>query len=97
MSQFRCCLQVDINDTVDEDGNEHIENVQTWKEIKASDAESAAEEYAEFVFSNRDGWEYGVYWDDELAVVVIDEDEKLHTFNIEVQHCPYFCAEEVKI
>ena len=67
-----------------------------WHEIEHFSPEDAAEEYADFVFSNRDGWEYGHYWTDDFSVVVMDENKKLHYFNINVESEPIFRSEVIK-
>jgi len=86
MPKFKCCLKMDLEDG---DNNE-------WHEIPSWDAETAAEEYADYAWGERDMHEGGMdAWEDENMVVVRGDDEVLHYFIIEPEAAVNFYVKEV--
>lgn len=57
-------------------------------EIKAYGFEDAAAEYADFCWSNRDGWE----WLTTGTEVNVSNGDETQTFSITVEHIPMFSA-----
>jgi len=87
MSKYKCCLMGTFRNF-----REEIPNIDWWEtdEIYDDGYRSAAESFAEHVFNNKDGWEYGDYWDDDISIVIKDEKENYYLYEIEIEHIPYF-------
>ena len=86
--KFKCCLYGDFRG---EDTR--------WFEVESTynDPDYVAEEYADHIHHNQDGWEFGDYWDDDLSIVVYDEkNNKLYRFDIEREAVPTFSANDTE-
>ena len=79
--KFQCSLEQDGDDET--------------TEIESHWADSAAQEYAEYCFYNRDFWESGNgEWGDKICVHNPKTDETKF-FSVEVESRPHFSVEEM--